>query len=163
MVLTNSRVLVVDDDVYIRSLLQDFLTREGYGVVCHSSAVEALKFLRTSSADADPPVVSVIDPPRPVLDEEPVVKLTAPVLLGAEPLPMLTDPLVPVLAAPVERPAAPVLVPVPFVIDTLPDMDPLDAPDASVTLPVRLGAVPLCTRTTPDTPAFDWSPDLRNT
>ena len=40
------RILAVDDDLHIRTLLQDFLGKEGYAVTCKSSAVEALKVLR---------------------------------------------------------------------------------------------------------------------
>jgi two-component system response regulator HydG len=44
------RVLVVDDDAEMRTLLEDFLSREGYQVTCFSSAVEALAQLRPGGA-----------------------------------------------------------------------------------------------------------------
>ncbi len=46
MKMNKGRILAVDDDSNIRTLLQDFLTREGYAITCQSSAVEALKLLR---------------------------------------------------------------------------------------------------------------------
>jgi len=44
------RVLVVDDDGEMRTLLEDFLSREGYHVTCFSSAIEALTQLRPGGA-----------------------------------------------------------------------------------------------------------------
>lgn len=46
MGIDKGRILAVDDDANIRTLLQDFLTKEGHTVTCQPSAVEALKFLR---------------------------------------------------------------------------------------------------------------------
>lgn len=42
-------ILVVDDDLQMRNLLQDFLMREGYAISLFSSAVEALAFLRQNA------------------------------------------------------------------------------------------------------------------
>lgn len=46
---TKGRVLAVDDDQEMRTLLQDFLGREGYAVTCFSSAVEALEAVRADN------------------------------------------------------------------------------------------------------------------
>jgi len=43
-------VVVVDDDKELRSLLRDFLTKEGYQATCFPSAVEALKAFRAGGA-----------------------------------------------------------------------------------------------------------------
>ncbi len=46
---TKGRILAVDDDKEIRSLLQDFLTKDGYEVTTLPSAMEALKLLRAQA------------------------------------------------------------------------------------------------------------------
>jgi len=45
------RVLVVDDDVLIRKLLETFLSFHGYKVQCASNAKEALKLIATENYD----------------------------------------------------------------------------------------------------------------
>jgi two-component system response regulator PilR (NtrC family) len=45
----NKKILVVDDEEPVRSLLKDFLASQGYDVACYSSAVTALKFLRENT------------------------------------------------------------------------------------------------------------------
>ncbi len=49
MQIAKGRVLAVDDDREMRSLLEDFLTKEGYSVTSQSSAIEALKLLRSTA------------------------------------------------------------------------------------------------------------------
>ncbi len=48
---TKGRILAVDDDLGIRTLLQDFLTQDGYAITCLPSAVEALSLLRTKVSE----------------------------------------------------------------------------------------------------------------
>lgn len=44
--MNNRHLMVVDDEVLMRSLLQDFLTSQGYQVHCFATANAALKTLR---------------------------------------------------------------------------------------------------------------------
>ncbi len=46
----NGKILAVDDDFEIRSLLSDFLTNQGYDVTCLPSAPEAVALMRSSEA-----------------------------------------------------------------------------------------------------------------
>ena len=48
---TETCVLVVDDDVNMRTLLREVLGQEGYGVIEAASGTEAIATLRTSSPD----------------------------------------------------------------------------------------------------------------
>ncbi len=46
-----ARVLVVDDERYVRRLIRDSLTREGYEVETAESGTEALRMLRENPCD----------------------------------------------------------------------------------------------------------------
>jgi CheY-like chemotaxis protein len=42
---SKGRILIVDDELEMRSLLEDFLKQEGYDAISSPSAVDALSFL----------------------------------------------------------------------------------------------------------------------
>ena len=58
------RVLVVDDEVGIRTMVRTFLSRQGYEVATASNGAEALEQLR----NGDPPAVIIVDLRMPVMD-----------------------------------------------------------------------------------------------
>ncbi|MBI4685286.1 MAG: response regulator [Nitrospirae bacterium] len=43
----NKKILVVDDDIFIRNLLKEFLTLHGYNVECVSNGEDAIALIRT--------------------------------------------------------------------------------------------------------------------
>lgn len=62
--MSNGRILVVDDEADIRTLLAEVLEGEGYSVATAANGMEALQSLRSSS----PPCVILLDLMMPVMD-----------------------------------------------------------------------------------------------
>jgi CheY-like chemotaxis protein len=65
--MAQTSVLLVEDDLDIRDILQDLLEAEGYDVVPASHGKQALEFLRGASTDALPRLV-VLDMMMPLVD-----------------------------------------------------------------------------------------------
>ncbi|MDB4982984.1 MAG: response regulator [Myxococcales bacterium] len=61
-------VLLVDDDVVLRDILQDVLECEGYNVIPASDGHQALEFLRTSEGGADEPALMILDLMMPLVN-----------------------------------------------------------------------------------------------
>jgi two-component system chemotaxis response regulator CheY len=61
-------VLLVDDDLVLRDVVQDVLEAEGYDVVPASDGHQALEFLRTSEGSADAPALMILDLKMPIVD-----------------------------------------------------------------------------------------------
>ncbi|MGE3610110.1 MAG: response regulator [Bacteriovoracaceae bacterium] len=60
----NKRILVIEDDTYIRELLVELLESEGYNVASANNGLEGIKTLESSS---DPDLI-LIDLMMPVMD-----------------------------------------------------------------------------------------------
>lgn len=61
-------VLLVDDDLVLRDILQDVLESEGYNVIPASDGHQALDFLRTSGGSADAPALMILDLMMPLVN-----------------------------------------------------------------------------------------------
>jgi two-component system chemotaxis response regulator CheY len=61
-------VLLVDDDLVLRDVVQDVLEAEGYDVVPASDGHQALEFLRTSEGSANAPALMILDLQMPLLN-----------------------------------------------------------------------------------------------
>jgi two-component system chemotaxis response regulator CheY len=60
-------VLLVDDDLVLRDILQDVLEYEGYDVIPAADGRQALDYLRTSGA-ADAPALMILDLMMPLVN-----------------------------------------------------------------------------------------------
>ena len=60
-------VLLVDDDVVLRDILQDVLEYEGYNVIPAADGRQALDYLRTSGGD-DAPALMILDLMMPLVN-----------------------------------------------------------------------------------------------
>ncbi|MEY2194842.1 response regulator transcription factor [Neobacillus sp. BF23-41] len=56
-------ILIVDDDVFIRNLVKDFLMREGFKVIASENGVKALEVLNNQFCD-----LAIVDIMMPVMD-----------------------------------------------------------------------------------------------
>jgi DNA-binding response OmpR family regulator len=54
-------VLLVEDDLDLRDLLQDILESEGYDVIPATDGHQALEYLRTSHSVGDAPALMILD------------------------------------------------------------------------------------------------------
>ncbi len=61
-------VLLVDDDLVFRDLLQDVLESEGYDVIPAADGRQALEYLRTSGGGADAPALMILDLMMPLVN-----------------------------------------------------------------------------------------------
>jgi two-component system chemotaxis response regulator CheY len=62
------RVLLVDDDLDLREILQDILEDEGYDVVPAADGREAVEYLRTTRSGVDAPALVILDLIMPMLN-----------------------------------------------------------------------------------------------
>lgn len=62
---SNKRILLVEDDEVILSLLKELLERKNYAVACATNGQEALAYLRSAAAL---PAVILLDLMMPVMD-----------------------------------------------------------------------------------------------
>ena len=61
-------VLLVEDDLDLRDVLQDILESEGYDVIPATDGHQALEYLRTSRGGADAPAVMILDLMMPIVN-----------------------------------------------------------------------------------------------
>jgi two-component system chemotaxis response regulator CheY len=61
-------VLLVDDDLVLRDILQDVLECEGYNVIPAADGRQALEFLRTSGGSVDAPALMILDLMMPLVN-----------------------------------------------------------------------------------------------
>ena len=63
----DKRVLLVEDDLVLRDILQDILEDEGYEVVPASDGRQALEYLRITSSAAERPALLILDLMMPLV------------------------------------------------------------------------------------------------
>jgi two-component system chemotaxis response regulator CheY len=61
-------VLLVDDDLVLRDLVQDVLENEGYDVIPAADGRQALEYLRTSGGGVDAPALMILDLMMPLVN-----------------------------------------------------------------------------------------------
>jgi CheY-like chemotaxis protein len=61
-------VLLVDDDLALRDILQDILEGEGYNVIPAADGRQALEFLRISGGSVDAPALMILDLMMPLMN-----------------------------------------------------------------------------------------------
>ena len=61
-------VLLVEDDLELRDVLQDILEAEGYDVIPATDGHQALEYLRTSRGGSDAPAVMILDLMMPIVN-----------------------------------------------------------------------------------------------
>jgi CheY-like chemotaxis protein len=61
-------VLLVDDDLVLRDILQDVLEYEGYDVIPAADGHQALEYLRTSGGGVDAPALMILDLMMPLVN-----------------------------------------------------------------------------------------------
>jgi len=61
-------VLLVDDDLVLRDILQDVLECEGYDVIPAGDGHQALEFLRSSGGSVDAPALMILDLTMPLVN-----------------------------------------------------------------------------------------------
>jgi CheY-like chemotaxis protein len=85
-------VLLVEDDLVLRDILQDVLEDDGYDVVPAADGHQALEFLRTSDGSVDAPALMILDLMMPIvngwqvldaLQEDPSLKKVPVIVLSA--------------------------------------------------------------------------------
>jgi len=62
------RVLLVEDDLDLRDVLQDILEEEGYDVIPATDGRQALEYLRLSSSDDEAPALLILDLMMPLVN-----------------------------------------------------------------------------------------------
>jgi CheY-like chemotaxis protein len=62
------RVLLVDDDLDLREILQELLEGEGYDVIPAANGRQAIEYLRTTSSGVDAPALMILDLNMPMLN-----------------------------------------------------------------------------------------------
>jgi two-component system chemotaxis response regulator CheY len=62
------RVLLVEDDLDLRDVLQDILESEGYDVIPATDGHQALEYLRTSRGGAEAPALMILDLMMPLVN-----------------------------------------------------------------------------------------------
>ena len=63
-----NRVLLVEDDLDLRDVLQDILEAEGYDVIPATDGHQALEYLRASRGGADAAAVMILDLMMPIVN-----------------------------------------------------------------------------------------------
>jgi DNA-binding response OmpR family regulator len=64
----DKRVLLVEDDLDLRDVLQDILEEEGYDVIPAADGRQALEYLRVSSSGDDAPALLILDLMMPLVN-----------------------------------------------------------------------------------------------
>ena len=62
------KVLLVEDDLDLRDVLQDILESEGYDVIPATNGHQALEYLHTSRGGADAPALMILDLMMPLVN-----------------------------------------------------------------------------------------------
>jgi two-component system chemotaxis response regulator CheY len=62
------KVLLVEDDLDLRDVVQDVLEEEGYDVVPAADGRQALEYLRVSSRSDDAPALLILDLMMPIMN-----------------------------------------------------------------------------------------------
>jgi CheY-like chemotaxis protein len=62
------RVLLVEDDLDLRDVLQDILENEGYDVIPASDGRQALEYLRATNSGEDAPGLLILDLMMPIVN-----------------------------------------------------------------------------------------------
>lgn len=61
------KVLLVEDDLDLRDVVQDVLEEEGYDVIPAADGRQALEYLRVTSRSADAPALLILDLMMPIV------------------------------------------------------------------------------------------------
>ena len=61
------RVMLVEDDLELRDILQDILESEGYDVIPAADGRQALEYLRKTSSREDAPALLILDLMMPIV------------------------------------------------------------------------------------------------
>jgi two-component system chemotaxis response regulator CheY len=64
----DKRVLLVEDDLDLRDILQDILETEGYDVIPAAHGRQALEYLRTTRSRDDAPTLVILDLSMPMVN-----------------------------------------------------------------------------------------------
>ena len=64
----DKRVLLVEDDLDLRDILQDILEDEGYDVIPAAHGRQALEYLRTTRSCEDAPALVILDLIMPIVN-----------------------------------------------------------------------------------------------
>ena len=64
----DKRVLLVEDDLELRDIVQDILEEEGYDVIPAADGRQALEYLRATTPGEDAPAVLILDLMMPIVN-----------------------------------------------------------------------------------------------